>query len=119
MDTNEIFEANPSLDCFYHTSDGNAFFTENTAERHATTLEDKTVVFVTRKAVEAVAVNAIEVTGETVAPTSEVDEVLEPVEQTDEPTEEVEKVVEPVEQTDEPTEEVEEVIAPKTKKPKK
>lgn len=47
MDT-AIFEQNPSLDLYYQTADGTAFYTKNTAELHAKTLEDKTVVLRTR-----------------------------------------------------------------------
>jgi hypothetical protein len=46
MDKNLIFEANPSLDCFYETTDSSCFFTENAAEAHAKTLKDKKVNFV-------------------------------------------------------------------------
>jgi hypothetical protein len=40
----DLFEANPSLDRYYETADGTAFYTENSAELHAKTLEDQTVV---------------------------------------------------------------------------
>ncbi|HFG0564486.1 hypothetical protein [Flavobacterium psychrophilum] len=40
---NPVFEANPSLDCYFETADGTAFFTENAANNHAKTLKDKTV----------------------------------------------------------------------------
>ncbi len=40
----DIFEANPSLDRYYETSDGTPFYTKNSADLHAKTLEDQTVV---------------------------------------------------------------------------
>lgn len=40
---NPVFEANPSLDCYFETTDGSCFFTENAAETHAKTLNDKKV----------------------------------------------------------------------------
>lgn len=40
---NPVFEANPSLDCYFETADGSPFFTENAANNHAKTLKDKTV----------------------------------------------------------------------------
>lgn len=38
-----IFKANPSLDCYFETSDGNAFYTENAAKSYAKDLDDKKV----------------------------------------------------------------------------
>ena len=46
MEKNPVFEANPSLDCYFETADGGAFFTENAANNHAKTLKDKTVTAV-------------------------------------------------------------------------
>ena len=46
MEKNPVFEANPSLDCYFETADGGAFFTENAANNHAKTLKDKTVTSV-------------------------------------------------------------------------
>jgi hypothetical protein len=43
MTKNPVFEANPSLDCYFKTADGSPFFTENAANNHAKTLKDKTV----------------------------------------------------------------------------
>jgi hypothetical protein len=40
----DLFEANPSLDRYYETADGTAFYTNNSAELHAKTLDDKSVV---------------------------------------------------------------------------
>lgn len=40
---NEIFQANPKLDCYFKTSDGESFFTENAAKDHARSLTEKTV----------------------------------------------------------------------------
>ena len=40
---NEIFQANPKLDCYFKTSDGECFFTENAAKDHARSLTEKTV----------------------------------------------------------------------------
>jgi len=44
----DIFSNNPNLDLYYKTSDDTAFFTRNSAENHAKTLEDKFVKKVTR-----------------------------------------------------------------------
>ena len=43
MSKNEIFEAHPKLDCYFETSDGSCFYTENAAEAHSKTLKDKKV----------------------------------------------------------------------------
>lgn len=40
---NEIFKANPQLDCYFETADGECFFTENAAKNHAGSLANKTV----------------------------------------------------------------------------
>jgi hypothetical protein len=40
---NEIFEANPQLDCYFETTDGACFFTENAAKDHARSLTEKAV----------------------------------------------------------------------------
>jgi hypothetical protein len=40
---NPIFENNPSLDCYFETSDGNCFFTEHAAQSHAHDLKNKQV----------------------------------------------------------------------------
>lgn len=40
---NPVFEANPSLDCYFETADGSCFFTENAADSHARSLTEKTV----------------------------------------------------------------------------
>ena len=89
---NEIFKANPQLDCYFETTDGECFFTDNAAKDHAKSLADKTVKTHHKS--------------DYVEPTEEVEEVVEPtepVEETDEPTQEVEEVVEPTE----PVEEIE------------
>jgi hypothetical protein len=44
----KVFDANPQLDVYYKTSDGLAFYTQNTAELHAAGLKDKTVKKVTK-----------------------------------------------------------------------
>ncbi|GEM55246.1 hypothetical protein B0A58_07415 [Flavobacterium branchiophilum NBRC 15030 = ATCC 35035] len=44
-----IFEANPSLDCYYKTTDGTCFFTDYTAASHANTLIDNKVSTVHRQ----------------------------------------------------------------------
>jgi hypothetical protein len=51
----EIFDAHPKLDCYFKTSDGSCFYTENAAETHAKTLENKNVKTIVResKAVES------------------------------------------------------------------
>ena len=46
---NSIFEENPKLDCYFETSDGNPFYTENAAQYHAKDLEDKSVKAIYRK----------------------------------------------------------------------
>lgn len=43
MSKKEIFEAHPKLDCYFETSDGSCFYTENAAEAHAKTQKDKKV----------------------------------------------------------------------------
>ena len=97
---NEIFKANPQLDCYFETTDGECFFTDNAAKDHAKSLADKTVKTHHKS--------------DYVEPTEEVEEVVEPtepVEETDEPTQEVEEVVEPTE----PVEEIEvtaEIVEP-------
>lgn len=45
----DFFKNYPKVDEFHFTSDGQAFFTKNEAEAHATSLEDKTVETVTRE----------------------------------------------------------------------
>ncbi|WP_395060002.1 hypothetical protein [Flavobacterium sp.] len=40
---NTIFDTHPNLDCYFETADGSCFFTENAAEAHSKTLEDKKV----------------------------------------------------------------------------
>lgn len=87
---NPIFEANPSLDCYFETTDGSCFFTENAAQGHAKSLKDKTV-----KAVHKVndtsnseVVKQIEVEAEEVDPNATTEPVAEP--------EKVEPKVEPV-----------------------
>lgn len=87
---NEIFKANPQLDCYFETTDGECFFTDNAAKDHAKSLADKTVKTHHKS--------------DYVEPTEEVEE-------TDEPTQEVEEVVEPTE----PVEEIEvnaEIVEP-------
>ena len=97
---NEIFKANPQLDCYFETTDGESFFTDNAAKDHAKSLADKTVKTHHKS--------------DYVEPTEEVEEVVEPtepIEETDEPTQEVEEVVEPTE----PVEEIEvtaEIVEP-------
>ena len=49
MSKNEIFEAHPKLDCYFETSDGSCFYTENAAEAHSKTLKDKKVKTVVKK----------------------------------------------------------------------
>ena len=85
---NEIFKANPQLDCYFETADGECFFTENAAKNHAGSLANKTVKSHHKS--------------DYVEPTEEVEEVVEPtepVQETDEPTEEVVEPTEPVEET--------------------
>jgi hypothetical protein len=45
---NDPFKMYPNLDVYYQTSDGTAFFTQNAAENHAKTLENKTVTKITK-----------------------------------------------------------------------
>lgn len=49
---NEIFKANPNLDLYYQTSDGEPFFTENAAHNHAKGLKNKSVTPVYRSDAE-------------------------------------------------------------------
>lgn len=49
---NEIFKANPNLDLYYQTSDGEPFFTENAAHNHAKSLKNKSVTPVYRSDAE-------------------------------------------------------------------
>ena len=94
---NEIFKANPQLDCYFETADGESFFTENAAKNHAGSLANKTVKSHHKS--------------DYVEPTEEVVEPTEPVQETTEPTQEVEEVVEPTE----PVEEIEvtaEIVEP-------
>lgn len=63
---NPIFEANPSLDCYFEAGDGSCFFTENAAESHARTLADKKVKTIRRP--EAVASVEVPEPTEAVAP---------------------------------------------------
>lgn len=58
MSKNEIFEAHPKLDCYFETSDGSCFYTENAAEAHAKTLKDKKVKSVVNKNVKSAQVEA-------------------------------------------------------------
>ena len=80
---NEIFKANPQLDCYFETTDGECFFTDNAAKDHAKSLTEKTVKTHHKS--------------DYVEPTQEVVEPTEPVEGTDEPTQEVVEPVAPVE----------------------
>ena len=86
---NEIFKANPQLDCYFETTDGECFFTDNAAKDHAKSLADKTVKTHHKS--------------DYVEPTQEVEEVVEPTE----PVEEIEVTAEIVE----PTEPVEPVAS--------
>ena len=86
---NEIFKANPQLDCYFETADGECFFTENAAKNHAGSLAKKTVKTHHKS--------------DYVEPTEEVEEVVEPTE----PVEEIEVTAEIVE----PTEPVEPVAS--------
>ena len=86
---NEIFKANPQLDCYFETTDGECFFTDNAAKDHAKSLADKTVKTHHKS--------------DYVEPIEEVDEVVEPTE----PVEEIEVTAEIVE----PTEPVEPVAS--------
>lgn len=45
---NTIFDTHQNLDCYFETADGSCFFTENAAEAHSKTLEDKKVKSVHR-----------------------------------------------------------------------
>ena len=63
---NPIFEANPSLDCYYETQDGSCFFTENAAQGHAKTLKDKKVSIVHKA-------NEIEVEAEVLEPVAPIE----------------------------------------------
>lgn len=103
---NEIFKANPQLDCYFETTDGECFFTDNAAKDHAKSLAVKTVKTHHKS--------------DYVEPTEEVEEVVEPtepVEETDEPTQEAVEPVQPVEEIEvtaeivEPTEPVEPVVS--------
>ena len=99
---NEIFKANPQLDCYFETTDGECFFTDNAAKDHAKSLADKTVKTHHKS--------------DYVEPTQEVDEDVEPTEPV-EPTQEVAEPVQPVEEIEvtakivEPTEPVEPVAS--------
>ncbi len=101
---NEIFKANPQLDCYFETTDGECFYTENAAKDHAKSLADKTVTPYHKS-------NYVVVDS-----TEEVDEVVEPTEPV-EPTQEVAEPVQPVEEIEvtaeivEPTEPVEPVAS--------
>ena len=86
---NEIFKANPQLDCYFETTDGECFFTDNAAKDHAKSLADKTVKTHHKS--------------DYVEPIEEVEEVVEPTE----PVEEIEVTAEIVE----PTEPVEPVAS--------
>ena len=79
---NEIFKANPQLDCYFETTDGECFFTDNAAKDHAKSLADKTVKTHHKS--------------DYVEPTEEVEEVVEPTE----PVEEIEVTAEIVEPTE-------------------
>lgn len=67
---NKVFEANPSLDCYFQTTDGECFFTENAAKDHARSLADKTVKpfhradFVQQQNIQNVDENQFDETGE-------------------------------------------------------
>ena len=86
---NEIFKANPQLDCYFETTDDECFFTDNAAKDHAKSLANKTVKTHHKS--------------DYVEPTQEVEEVVEPTE----PVEEIEVTAEIVE----PTESVEPVAS--------
>lgn len=47
-----VFNANPKLEQYFKTADGNAFFTEHDAKNHATSLKSKKVEKVERPFVE-------------------------------------------------------------------
>jgi hypothetical protein len=87
---NKIFKANPKLDCYFETTDGECFFTENSAKDHARNLEDKTVKPFHRA--NYIVVDSIDVNDEifeTIAPVvqtealNEIIEIKAPVENTE------------------------------------
>lgn len=73
---NGNFDTHPKLDYYFETADGSCFFTENAAEAHSKTLEDKKVKAVYNEALKKKASS-------------------EPAEPKAEPVEPVEPVVEP------------------------
>ena len=76
---NEIFKANPNLDCYFETTDGECFFTENAAEAHSKTLKDKKVKAVYNEALKKkVSSEPVEPKAEPVVPAIETEKV-EPV----------------------------------------
>ncbi|MCH4829786.1 MULTISPECIES: hypothetical protein [Flavobacterium] len=121
---NNIFKANPKLDCYYETSDGVPFYTDYAAKTHAQTLDDKTVTPVHRYAVKTVATEPVD------APVEEIPRDTEPTEPTDVPVEsderggtdaseeETPQDTEPTEPTDVPVEETPQDTEPAQKEPK-
>lgn len=51
----DIFKANPALEKFHQTSDGQAFYNDSDARLHAKTLKDKTVKVVNKGDAQATA----------------------------------------------------------------
>lgn len=71
----DIFSNNPTLDLYYKTSDGNAFFTKNAAHNHAKTLEDKSVKKVTKTSVkddETKEIKTAEITVDSLLPAGDI-----------------------------------------------
>lgn len=95
---NEIFKANPQLDCYFETADGECFFTENAAKNHAGSLAEKTVKTHHKS--------------DYVEPTDEVDQVVEPTEPVQDTSDsELAKQIEVTADIVEPTETVEPVAS--------
>ncbi|AUX17354.1 hypothetical protein [Flavobacterium columnare] len=87
---NEIFKANPQLDCYFETADGECFFTENAAKNHSVSLTNKTV----KPHHKSDYIESTEEVDETV-------ETTEPVQETDKSTQNVDEVEEPVQAVEE------------------
>lgn len=49
----KIFNANPNLKAYFATSDGQAFYTQNSAANHARTLKNKTITHHERSATDS------------------------------------------------------------------
>ena len=74
---NKIFKANPQLDFYFETTDGECFFTENAAKDHARSLTEKAIT--THNKSDYSGTDSADETDESAVLTIVSEEVIEPV----------------------------------------